>query len=82
LVERSIVIPFVAPAKRGLAHPLTISLIILARVQRILLSKALRVFSNTANSHLPIALARSTIRGSIPLVFVFLLAKIFIVRTD
>jgi hypothetical protein len=32
--------------------------------------------------HLLIALARSTIRGLIPLVFVFLSAKIFIARTD
>jgi hypothetical protein len=54
----------------------------LAPAWRIYHSKALRALNNTSNSHLPIALARSTIRGSIPLVFVFLPAKIFIVRTD
>jgi hypothetical protein len=82
LVERSFVIPFIAPAKGGLTQPPTISPITLARAGRIYHSKALRAFSNIANFHPPIALARSTICDSIPLVFVFLPAKIFIARTD
>jgi hypothetical protein len=81
LVERPIVFLLVALAKRGLAHSLTIPPIILARAWRVYRSKALGAFNNTANLHLPIALARSTIRDSISLVFVFLPAKIFIVRT-
>ena len=82
MVERSFIIPFVALAKGSLAYLLIISPIILAYVRRIYHSKAFRAFNNIINSYLLIALTRGTIRGLIPLIFVFLPVKIFIARID